>query len=271
MNISFIGGGKRVENYCRIFQARNNFNIVGFYCNPIKECTDIAIETNSCLFSCIDDLCNVSDIIFIATEDEVLPSVIRTLTKLHIHNKIIIGIAKNISASDLDNGYENTYAVIDSSIEAEILNPNDISNTHFLVNGFGKKYDELISLFEADDMNIQNVSKPELELFRTSCHFMTYGIRAVYKTAEKLCKIATGSDNFNLLPLLINSLNNFDSSKCMYKNGRLRDIKEITDVLDSNGVESVSSLYKAIGEVTVENWDIETDVADEIYKILRKK
>lgn len=269
MDISFIGGGKRVEAYYRLFANRLDFKVSGFYCNPIKDCTDIAISTNTCLFSCIDDLCKLSDIIFIATEDEMLPAVIKTLTKLHIHNKIIVGIANGIYASDLDNGYENTYAVIDSAMTLEHLSENEICEADIVINGYGKRFDEFINGLKSSNIKYSQVSKPALQLFRAACHIVYYGTYAVLNSAQKLCKIAT-NNNINVTPIIKSALRYNSVNNSPYKEGRVRDVAEIADILDNNGIDSITGLYKAIGAIAVENASLEKDVADDMYKILRK-
>ncbi len=271
MKISFIGGGKRVENCSKLFANRSEFEIGGFYCNPIKDCADIAIATNTCLFACIDDLCKASDVVFIATEDEMLPAVVQTLTKLHIHDKIIVSIARDTYGSDLDNGYDNTNIVIDSFAPFEQMNDAEVEQAYIVANGSGSKFDLFVNALLDSGIKCTPLSKPELDLFRVACHLMHYGIYAILNCGKKLCKIATSSNNFNVMPLIKNAIKHSAAQPCApYSNGNIRELSETVDILDNNGIDSVTNLYKAIAEVIVESAELEKDVADDMLKALRK-
>ncbi len=271
MKISFIGGGKRVENCSKLFANRNEFTIGGFYCNPIKDCADIAIATNTCLFACIDDLCKASDVIFIATEDEMLPAVIQTLTKLHIHNKIIVSKAEGIYANDLDTGYDNTYIAFDSFAQFEQMTDAEIEDAYIAINGSGSKVGLFADALTNSGIKCSLLSKPELELFRVACHMMHFGIYAILNSGRKLCKIATNSSKFNVMPLIKNAIRNCGAQPgAPYSNGNIREVGEIADILSNNGIDSITTLYRAIAEVVVENTNLEKDVADDMLKAIRK-
>lgn len=271
MIISFIGGGKRVEKCSKIFENRCEFEIGGFYCNPIKDCADVAIKTNTCLFSCIDDLCNASDVVFIATEDEMLPAVIRTFTKLHIHNKIIVSAIRGTYATDLETGYDNTNIVIDSFAPPEQMTDAELDEPYIVANGSGKKLDLFKTALANSGIKCDFLSKPELDLFRVSYQLMHFGIYAVLNCGSKLSKIATSNNNFNVMPLIRNAIKcSASKPEAPYSNGNVREIGEIVDVLDNIGIDSVTKLYKSVSEVIVEGADLEKDVADDILKVLRK-
>lgn len=269
MKISFIGGKKRLEAYYRLFCDRSGFDIVGFYCNPLKDCADIAVNANACLFTCIDDLCKVSDVIFICTEDEMLPAVIKTLTKSHINNKIIVSPARQILPNDLDNGYENTCVVIDSPVSLEHISNADTRNTDIIMCGAGK---DTISFFEAakqSGINIFNLSKPELELYRVSYHILYHGIRAVLNTANKLSVISANTA-LNSVPVIKNVLSGINSDVDIYKNGHSNDIAHIINTLNTNGIESITGLYKSIAETEIINSQLDKDIIYDMYKALNK-
>lgn len=270
MNISFIGGKKRARAYYKLFCERPGFNVTGFYCNPIKDCADIAISSGACLFNCIDDLCNVSDIIFICTEDEMLPHVINTLTKLHINNKIIVSPARQIMPDDLDNGYDNTLIVIDSPVTLECLSDDEIPCADIVMCGKGKQCDIFFECAKLSGMNIFNITKPELKLYRASNHLLYHGINAVVKSASKLCRICSGT-TVNPVPVIKNILGNTNCDTDFYKMGYSTEIADIIDVLNNNGIESITNLVRAVGIVETENANLEKDVAYDMLKALNTK
>lgn len=267
MNISFIGGKKRARAYYQYFCERAGFKIMGFYCNPIKDCADIAISSNTCLFTCIDDLCNASDIIFICTEDEMLPHVINTMTKLHINNKIIISPARQIMPNDLDNGYNNTLIVFDSPVTLEHLNADEIPDANIVMCGQGKDYDKFLECAKNSGMSVFNITKPELKLFRAANHLLYHGINAVVTSASKLCKICSGV-TVNPVPVIKNVLSNTNCDTDFYKMGYSTEIADIIDVLNNNGIESITNLVRAVGIVETENANLEKDVAYDMLKVL---
>jgi hypothetical protein len=268
MNISFIGGKQRLEAYYRLFCNREGFDIKGFYCNPLKDCADIAVASGTCLFTCIDDLCKVSDIIFICTEDEMLPAVIKTLSKLHINNKIIVSPARQIMPNDLDNGYQNTHIVIDSPVTLEHLPMNDVANADIVMYGIGKHADLFFETAKTSGIHICSLSKPEFELYRVSYHLLYHGINAVIASAGKLSKICC-SKPINPVPVIKNVLSGTNCDIDIYKKGHSVDISHIVDVLEGNGIDSITNLYKAIGKTEIQNANLEKDVAYDILKMLK--
>lgn len=269
MNISFIGGNDKLEAYYKLFCNRDGFDITGFYCNPLKDCADIAVKSGGCLFTCIDDLCKVSDVIFICTEDEMLPFVIKTLSKLHINNKIIVSPARQIMPNDLDNGYQNTHIVIDSPVTLENLTANDVTNADVVMCGFGKDVTLFFETAKRAGINISCLSKPELELYRVAYHILYHGINAVISSAGKLSKICTGT-TINPVAVIKSVLSGTNCDIDIYKEGHSIDISHIVDILEGNGIESITNLYKAIGEIETQNANLEKDVAYDILKRLNK-
>lgn len=270
MIISFIGGGSRVEKCAQLFINKAGFEIGGFYCNPINDCADIAITTNTKLFSCIDDLCTASDAVFIATEDDMLPAVIHTITRLHIHNKIIISCAKNTYGSHLDNGYDNTNIIIDSVVPFEFMTDAELNDAFIAVNGVGTKLTEFASVLEKANINHRLLTTSELDLFRAACHIVHCGIDASVKAGCKLLKIATDCDDISATPIIKNAIKQtLANSPTIYTEGDVSQVEEICNTFEELGIASITNIYKANATFLTENAGLEKEIAEDMANTLR--
>ncbi len=273
MYISFIGGGARVEACYKLFQGRSGFTPLGFFCNPLSACSQIAIKYNCEIFLDTDSLCRASEIIVIATEDSMLPSVIQTLTRLHINGKIIISVSEGISAHDLDNGYDNTYVALAAPTLFENMNDKELNEVTAVCEGYGSKYDLLCTFFNLAGMNVTPLTPAQMKLYRANMHLLKSGLLALTITATKLCHMITDDKHHNISPAVRYGMKNssYGTSAISepYKTGKPGYIKELIDIFENNGIDSIAQLYGSVAKILTENSDMENDVADDIYRMIR--
>lgn len=275
MRISFIGGGERAQAWCNIFLDRAEFEIGGFFCNPLADCAQLAIDTNTKLYGGIDDLCSDSDIIMIVTADRVMPSVINSLSKLHINGKIIVSIADEVHAAELDTGYENTYAAITVGTNAELLNENEIMAPSIVCQAVGKGVGKLKDAFEKSKMDCTFVTPQQLDLYRTAMHLSHFGVAAVIGASAKLAKMAAEKSPKVLAPNIRAALGDTlaDGAHKIghpYADGKAIPIFEHKSVLDNVGIDSITQMFKAMAAYLTETECADKVMADEIVKKLRK-
>ncbi|MBQ7900768.1 MAG: hypothetical protein IJ365_02235 [Clostridia bacterium] len=274
MNISFIGGGDRVEACYKLFEGKSGFTPIGFFCNPISGCSKIADKYKCAIFLDIDSLCSKSEVIVIATEDAMLPAVVQTLTRLHIHDKIIISIADGISAHELDTGYDNTYVVLSAPVPFEQMNDKELAEASVVCEGYGGKYDLLCTFFNLGGFSCSRLTPAQMRLYRANMHLLHYGILSLIITANKLCKITTDDKHHNIAPAVRNAIKSasYGTSAISepYKTGKPQQIKELINTFENNGIDSIAQLYGAVAKVITENSRMENDVADDIFRMLRQ-
>ena len=273
MKISYIGGGPRLESCCKFFENRCDFEHVGFFCNPLEACIQTASKYNGEIYTDTDSLCKNAQIILIATEDNMLPLVIHTLSRLHISGKIIISVAEGISARDLDTGYENTYVALTPPTAFENMNDKELSEGCAVCEGYGAQYDELCEAFKNSDMNVTALTPAQMKLYRANMHLLKSGILALTLTATKLSNMITGDKQHSITPAVRYAIKNASSGKDAiaepYKTGKPGYVKELIKIFENNGIDSIAQLYGSVAKVLVENSDMEYDVADDIYRMLR--
>lgn len=274
MEISFIGGGARVEACYKFFEGRSGFQPIGFFCNPISGCNEIAQKYNCAIFLDADSLCKSAEIIVIATEDAMLPAVIQTLTRLHIHDKIIISIAEGISSHDLYTGYDNTYIALTAPAPFEQMNDKEIKEVTAVCEGYGDKYDLVCNFFHLSGMNVTPLTPAQMRLYRANMHLLRSGILALGITAAKLSYMLTDNKHHNISPAIRSAVRNVAQGKSAitepYKTGKPLQVKELIEIFENNGIDSIAQLYGAVAKVLTENSDIENDVADDIYRMVRR-
>ena len=245
MIVSFIGSTNKARCFARLFENRKAFTIGGFYASPIEDCLELSVMTNSCLFTSIDDLCHASDVIFIATDDESVPPVVHTLSKLHINNKIFVCSTSQAYGTDLDNGYENTTINMQSFFDAEEACDDEICDWYFAVNGMGKRFGEFTDALESCGIKYSILSRPELDLFRAGMTFIQSGATAITTTAKRLCKIATGSDDADITPYIKRKAD-FLSEGCTPSEKETEQLEYAAELLEEMGIDSISNLFGAI-------------------------
>lgn len=275
MKISFIGGGARVKATYNIFKRRDGFEIGGFFCNPLSDCADVAIESNSKLYGCIDDLCNDSDVIVIATADQALPSVINTLSKLHTNGKVILSIADCVHKDELDTGYDNTYGVFITSAPFENLNEKELSNPSVICEISGKRFDEFKKAIDLSQIKCTFVTKEQLDLYRTTIHLVQDGISALLLAGAKFMKISAEKDASDLMPTIRCAMMNTMGSQGakisdMYKKGRLAEIMSLVNILENMGIDSVTNIYKAVATYLTEASCADKGNVDEVIRRLKR-
>ena len=276
MKISFIGGGARVKATYNIFKGRDGFEIGGFFCNPLSDCADVAIESNSKLYGCIDDLCNDSDVIVIATADQALPSVINTMSKLHTNGKVILSIADCVHKDELDTGYDNTYGVFITSAPFENLNEKELSNPSVICEISGKRFDEFKKAIDLSRIKCTFVTKEQLDLYRTTIHLVQDGISALLLAGAKFMKISAEKDASDLMPTIRCAMMNTLGSQGakipeMYKKGKLPDIMFFVNILENMGIDSVTNIYKAVATYLTEASCADKGNVDEVIRRLKRQ
>ena len=273
MYISFIGGGSRLEACCKFFENRKGFTPSGFFCNPLSGCLKIANKYNGEIFTDTDSLCKEADIIVIATDDDILPSVINTLKRLHINGKIIISVAEGICSHDLYNGYDNTYVALAAPTAFENMNDNELKDGKAVCEGYGDKYDLLLSYFELAGMDVVTLTPAQLKLYRANMHLLKSGMLALTLTAAKLCNMITGDEQHSISSAVRHSIKNATMGKDAisepYKTGKPGYVKELIEIFENNGIDSIAQLYGSVAKILIENSDMEYDVADDIYQMIR--
>lgn len=275
MKISFIGGGARVKAIYNIFKGRDGFEIGGFFCNPLSDCADVAIESNSKLYGCIDDLCNDSDVIMIATPDAALPAVINTMSKLHTNGKVILSIADNVHKDELDTGYDNTYGVFITSAPFENLNEKELSNPSVICEISGKRFDEFKKAIDLSQIKCTFVTKDQLDLYRTTIHLVQDGISALLCAGAKFMKISAGKDASDLMATIRCAMMNTLGSQGakipeMYKKGKLPDIMFFINILENMGIDSVTNMYKTSATYLTEASCADKGSVDEVIRRLKR-
>lgn len=275
MKISFIGGGARVKAVYNIFKERDGFEIGGFFCNPLSDCADVAIESNSKLYGCIDDLCNDSDIIMIATPDSALPAVINTMSKLHTNGKVILSVADCVHKEELDTGYDNTYGVFITSAPFENLNEKELSNPSVVCEISGKRYEEFKKAMDLSGIKCTFLTKEQLDLYRTTLHLVQDGISALLSAGAKFMKISAGKDATDLMATIRCAMMNTIGSQGakipeIYKRGKLPDIMFFVSILENMGIDSVTNIYKTVATYLTEASCTDKGNADEVIRRLKR-
>lgn len=273
MNISFIGDGPKLDACCKFFENRTGFDFSGFFSNPLSGCLKTATKYNAKIFTDTDSLCFDSDIIVIATEDHLLPSVIHTLSRLHINGKIIISVAEGICARDLDTAYDNTYVALAAPIPFESMSDKELADGIAVCEGYGNLYNALCAQFAVAEMNVTPLTPAQMKLYRANMHLLKSGILALTLTATKLSNMITGDNLHTISPAVRYAIKNAASGKDAisepYKAGKPGYVKELIQTFENNGIDSIAQLYGAVAKILVENSDMEYDVADDIYQMLR--
>lgn len=275
MKISFIGGGDRARIWSKIFFGRDGFEIGGFFCNPLSDCAQLAIDTNTKLYGGIDDLCADSDMIMIVTADRVMPSVINSLSKLHINGKIIVSAADEVHASELDTGYDNTYAVIGVGVAAEHLSAAEAESPSIVCEVTGKGADKLKSTFDKSGIDCAFVTPQQLNLYRTAMHLVHFGTAAVINAGAKLVKMSAGKNEKVLSPSIRAAIGDVMSGRAHsvghpYTDGKAIPIFEHKNVLDDVGIDSITQMFKAVAAYLTETECADKVMADEIVRRLRQ-
>ncbi len=275
MKISFIGGGTRVRAIYNIFKRRDGFEIGGFFCNPLSDCADVAIESNSKLYGCIDDLCNDSDIIVIATPDSALPAVINTMSKLHTNGKVILSIADCVHKEELDTGYDNTYGVFIASAPFENLNEKELGSPSIVCEISGKRCEEFKKAIEESSIKCTFVTKEQLDLYRTTLHLVQDGISAVLSAGAKFMKISANKDSSDLMATIRTAMLSTIGSQGakipeMYKKGKLSDIMFYVSILENIGIDSVTNMYKTAATYLTEASCTDKGSVDEVIRRLKR-
>lgn len=272
MKISYIGGGPRLEACCKFFEGRESFELGGFFCNPLSGCLDTANKYNGEIHIDVDSLCKSADIIVIATEDDILPHVVHSLTRLHINGKIIISVSEGICARDLDTGYDNTYVALAAPTLLENMNDKELDECIAVCEGYGTQYEMLIKHFSQSDMNITSLTPAQMKLYRANMHLLRSGILALTLTATKLNRMITG-DKHSIYPAVRHAIKNAargkDAISEPYKTGKPGCVKELIGIFENNGIDSIAQLYGSVAKILVENSEMENDVADDIYRMIR--
>lgn len=275
MKISFIGGGERARAWCGIFCGKQGFETGGFFCNPLVDCAQLAIETNTKLYGGIDDLCNDSDMIMIVTPDRIMPSVINSLSKLHTNGKIIVSVADGVHAAELDTGYENTYAVISTGCAAEHMSDAEIKSASLVCEAQGKGTGRLKEAFEKSGIDCAFVTPQQLNLFRTAMHLAHFGVAAAINASAKLAKMSADKNAAVLAPVIREALGESLSGTPHkighpYADGKAIPIFEHKTVLDGVGIDSITGLFKSVAAYLTESECADKVMADEIVKKLRR-
>jgi hypothetical protein len=275
MKISFIGGGARVKAVYNIFKERDGFEIGGFFCNPLSDCADVAIESNSKLYGCIDDLCNDSDIIMIATPDSALPAVINTMSKLHTNGKVILSVADCVHKEELDTGYDNTYGVFITSAPFENLNEKELSSPSVVCEISGKRYEEFKKAMDLSGIKCTFLTKEQLDLYRTTLRLVQDGISAALIAGSKFMKISAGKDATDLMATIRCAMMNTIGSQGakipeIYKKGKLPDIMFFVNILENMGIDSVTNIYKTVATYLTEASCADKGNVDEVIRRLKR-
>ena len=273
MDIAYIGSGNRVNACYKLFETKGGFTPTGFYSNPMSGCHEIATKYNSTIFMSIDDLCAKSEVIVIATDDSILPAVIQKLGRLHITNKIIISISNSVFAHDLETGYDNTYIVLNSSAPFETMTDNELQEAALVCEGYGDKYEMFYDILEYGNVNISRMTPAQLRLYRAGIHLLQNGILATILAANKICNSAAEKRQ-NLTVAVKHAIKNAVHGAAAisepYKTGKPGQVKELIDTFENNGIDSITQLYGAVAKIITESSTIENDVADDIYRAIRK-
>lgn len=88
MTIGFIGAGKVGFSFGK-YLSENNINISGYYSTNSLSADDAAHFTSSNTFGTLEELIELSDIIFVTVPDDSITSVWEELKASGIHNKIV--------------------------------------------------------------------------------------------------------------------------------------------------------------------------------------
>lgn len=275
MKVSFIGGGDRARMWSKIFFGRDGFEIGGFFCNPLADCAQLAIDTNTKLYGGIDDLCADSDMIMIVTADRVMPSVINSLSKLHTNGKIIVSTADEVHAAELDTGYENTYAVISAGVAAEHLTAAEAESPSIVCEAIGKGAGRLKEAFDTSGIDCAFVTPQQLDLYRTAMHLVHFGTAAVISAGAKLVRMSAGKSEKVLSPSIRAAIGDVMSAGAHrighpYADGKAIPIFEHKNVLDDVGIDSITQMFKAVAAYLAETECADKVMADEIVRRLRR-
>lgn len=267
MRVSFIGGGVQVRNICQLLKKSPDFEIGGFFSNPLSLCLDNAIETNGIIYPSLDDLCENSDCIILCVPDKILPALITSLSRLHTNGKIIVSTSYEVYASDLANGYDNTFIVMNTSADFEKVS-SDLDNITIVCEGMGKDLDIFIDFVKNGGIKCSHVTRDELMLYRCAIELMTVGISSVIKASSYLAGVATGKRE-NLKPAIKEGLS-IKSFEGMYTLGNFDDLCEKLKLMRNIGLDSVLEIYKTVSSYNVENNCEDIYLKDRIKTAIKK-
>ena len=275
MKVSFIGGGKKLDAACRIFENKKGFELSGVYCKPIEACADTAIRTNMKIYRNTDSLYDESDVIVMAVKDSTIPGIISSLTRFHAHGKVFVTTSFSLTYADLTIAYPNACAIINSPIAPEDMDEASVSSASFVCELFGKNYMNFYNCMAESGIRCKFVSSKQLQLYRTGIHLARYATEAALRSAMQLIRESTVSNNPNhLSPIIKNALRhafveNTNPQNSPYACANPEEIRKHIDILSENGIDSIKYVYESAARYLTEKQCNDYEAADEVFRILK--